>query len=233
MTVSVVVPRSPGSCPHRDAIWEWLRPRWEAHHADWELVEGIGDPECWNKAEAVADGAARSSGDVVVIADADVFVNPTTLAQAVGMAPDGWVVPFVAVRRIDRRETTRLLGLDPTGPLDPPKNRRGLDRPAQSGRSGGGMVVASRADLDSVGWLDPGFVGWGGEDVSLGWALNTLTTRRRRLRGPLWHLWHPRSKARGASGGATEENRQRTKRYRAADGDPDLMRELIGERAHG
>ena len=44
---------------------------------------------------------------------------------------------------------------------------------------------------DQAGGFDPRFVGWGGEDTSLGAALTTLVGPPARLEASVWHLWHP------------------------------------------
>lgn len=164
------------------------------------------------------------------MADADLFVDPSMLERAVAMATDGWIVPFTAIRRLDRSTTRQVLATDPTVHPELPRGRRGLDRIPYSGRAGGGLLVATRADLDIAGWFDPYFTGWGGEDVSIGWALDTLTTRHRRLKGNLWHLWHPPHPDRRPGGKAPERNDQLAKRYRDAEGRPDRMRAVITER---
>ena len=100
MSVSVIVPWQPGD-PHREAAWTYLRPAWEAIG---ELVEGrCSSP--WVKADAIADGLSRATGDMLVIADADVWVDPTEAVAACAT----WAVPHLKVHRLSERSTARAI----------------------------------------------------------------------------------------------------------------------------
>lgn len=74
-TVSVVVPYRPDR-GFRDAAWAYVRRWWATTHPDWRVVTGDaphGGP--WVKALAVADALPRATGDLLVIADADVVCD--------------------------------------------------------------------------------------------------------------------------------------------------------------
>ena len=73
----------------------------------------------------------------------------------------------------------------------------------------------SRAAYDRVHGIDPSFLGWGGEDLAFGWALDTLAGPHTRLTGTLVHLWHPHPapKLRGSA-----ESETLVARYRSARG---------------
>lgn len=220
MSVAVIIPVG-GEDPNRLESLEWVTNRYKALHPDWEIHHGRCDGE-WSKGAAVADGVARTDADVLVIADGDSFVPD--LAPAVRAVVNGepWVVPHEMVYRLGRNTSRRVLdGANPVA------RRDGCDRHPYKGPPGGGIVVLSREAYETVGGIDPRFLGWGGEDVSFGWALRTLVGRERRFSDPLFHLWHPHAAPllRGSP-----ESEALVARYEAATGIPRLMRALVQRR---
>lgn len=220
MTVSVLVPFGPG-CAYRQQAWTYVRGRYETEHSDWELLEGscAGD---WSKGAALADAYGRATGDVLVLADADSFVAAGTLRRAVAAVEAGtpWVMPHLWVQRLSRRFTAEVLaGAAP---------RRGRNcRQPYRGVMGGGIVVLLRTAWETVCGIDERFCGWGGEDISFGWALETLVGPPERLDGELWHLWHPHPAPRRRGSPASEAL---AGRYKDARGNPERMTALTDER---
>src|SRR5689334_16567296 len=96
MRVSVLVPRA-GDDPHRELAWAYVRRIYDGL----ELIEGYGDPAAWSKADAVTDALSRATGDLLVIADADVYTDH--LAAALDAVTSGrhlWASPHRHVRRL-------------------------------------------------------------------------------------------------------------------------------------
>lgn len=225
--VSVLVPYR-GGCTWRAMAWSYVRARYEQHHPGWELIEADGAGE-WSKGAALANAASRAADqvDVFVVADADVFLDVGTLRQAVELVDERqpWVVPHRTVRRLGKRATEEVLAGG--------RVHRGLPcRRTHIGAIGGGVVVLTRAAWDAVGGVDPRYEGWGGEDVSLGFALETLFGPCKRLGADLWHLWHPPQPTRSRDGRSSlnAASNDLAWRYREARGDVERMRELIAER---
>jgi hypothetical protein len=81
-----------------------------------------------------------------------------------------------------------------------------------------------RSTWENVGGVDPRFVGWGGEDIAFGWALDTLAGPHTNLGAPLYHLWHPLAVDRRK---ASPETDRLAGRYAEANGKPEAMRALI------
>lgn len=184
MTVSVLVPYRPDGA-HRDAAWTWVSRRWADLHPDWQVVVGAAPDGPWCKALAVADALDRADGDLLVIADADVWTDGVGQAVTAVQAGAPWAVPHGKVHRLTEQATALVLaGTDPAAIVG------GLARGRYGGVEGGGMVVLPRALYEQVP-LDPRFGGWGQEDGSLGLALATIAGKRWRGVSPLWHLWHP------------------------------------------
>ena len=228
MTVSVIVPFTPGECADRDRAWDWVRARYLELHPTWELVQagdaGLGE---WCKAEAVAAAVECAAGDVLVVADADSFLAVEVLETAAGLVasdPNVWVCGHARVRRLTEWTTGRLL--EHPVSIDPKwTSRKFLTRSMYPGPPGGGITVVSRSAWDRVP-MDPRFVGWGGEDLAWGRALSTLVGPWRRLAGDLWPLWHPPA---GRCQSPAPASVALAERYRRAVGDQVAMTELIEE----
>lgn len=192
VTATIVVPFTPGVDQHRDEAWAWLHQRLVAAHPDWPIIEATtGEP--WSKGRAVAAVIDQVDTDVLIVHDADSFIDRSTLAQAVERIGAGapWVMPHTDVHRLNRDQTRRVL----TGPPDidtipEALDRRRLARRPYAGIVGGGIVVLPRAGWD-IAPLDPRFEGWGLEDIAWGHALDTLLGAHVRLGARLFHLWHP------------------------------------------
>lgn len=223
-TVSVLVPLGQLD-EHRARAWSYVEAHYRRSHASWQLVTGECDDVAWSKGEALRRAYSASSGDVLVIADADSLVDAVTLEKAVRLAPRApWVVPHTTVYRLTPDETTKVYA---GGPL-----RRGprlVVRTPYTGPAGGGIVVLTREAWETVNGIDERFEGWGGEDISFGYALATLVGWYERLGGRLFHLWHPHP-APDLRGSPASETL--VARYKAARSDPDAMRALIDERRH-
>lgn len=203
--------------------------RWYAKHfpAVPVVVGGCAAAE-WSKGEAVANALAGAAGaQVLVLADADSFLaDPDDLRRAVDLVRAGapWVVPHARVYRLRDVETERLEANPDARP------RLGWTvRPVYAGLAGGGITVVSREAFDTVGGIDRRFRGWGGEDLSFGYALDTLVGPAERLEGRLVHLWHPHPapKLRGS-----EASEHLVGAYTAAWGFPRMMRDVIATGEH-
>lgn len=184
MSIALLIPWR-GGCQHRDAALSWVWSRYDVTQPTWERVVGHHYEGDWCKALAVADALSRTDADILVVADADVLLEPGALRRAVAVVEQGapWAVPHVKVRRLTEQATAHLYatGID-TGEYEKPSPYTGV--------LGGGCVVIRR-DVYEDCPLDPRFAGWGGEDLSWGEALTVLHGEPERLDSDLLHLWHP------------------------------------------
>jgi hypothetical protein len=215
--ISVVVPLDPGRA--RGKPWGWLQARYALLHPAWEVVLGFCHGP-WSKGAAVAQGLSRASGEVIVIADADSWCAQAVMVEAVELARSvPWVMPHETVERLDAVSTRTILDRPPG---DIPRGCRSYRHDAPVG---GGIVVARREVLEDVP-LDPRLLGWGGDDIALGFALDTLVGRHVNLGAALWHLDHRPQANRRRAFPATEAL---ANRYAGAVGDPIAMRILVEE----
>lgn len=83
-----------------------------------------------------------------------------------------------------------------------------------------------RALWDAVGGFDDRFVGWGFEDLAFMHACRTLAGVSR-VEGVVYHLWHPRPREAQEGQRHYGANEALWRRYTAADGDPDAMRQVL------
>lgn len=191
--------------------------QWYARHfPDVELFAGECAAAEWSKGDAIADALQRagSGAQVLVLADADSFMlDPADLRTAIDLVRLGgfpFAVPHSKVYRLRTDETERIENAPELAP------RLGFTvRPVYEGPIGGGITVVSREAFELVRGIDRRFLGWGGEDVAFGWALQTLAGEGRRLEGRLVHLWHPHPAPNLRGSPASEEL---VAQYRAARG---------------
>jgi hypothetical protein len=218
--VSVLVPARLDA--QRARLWEFLRPRWEA--LGYELVEGDSSTRAWCKARAVADALARAVGQVLVVADADVWCDGVPAAVAAVRRGAAWAIPHYRVCRLTRPATDEVLrsGAWPGRPVPTTYAQR-----PYPGRPGGGIVVLSR-DTYAKAPIDPRFTGWGQEDESWALALGTLAGRCWRGTADLWHLWHdPAPRLNRTTG--SRQSMMLHRRYSLAARQPARMRALLAE----
>jgi len=191
MDVAVVIPTRTTGDPWRARALEFVAGWYSLHFPRWDLVEGtVPDGEPWSKGAAVRAAVDATSAEILILADADSFLtSPRTLLDAVDMISNGnarWVVPHGNVYRLREAETERIHA----DPSSAPRLGHTV-RATYEGPPGGGITVVARDTFEDVGGIDDRFLGWGGEDVAFGWALETLAHPTERLGAPLVHLWHP------------------------------------------
>lgn len=231
----IVIPYHPA--PGRERVASFVKLRYQALHPGWPIVMAGDGGEPWSKARAVNRAVEcgipgykiTTKATVIIVADADCCADSSALVHCVEAVEGGapWAVPFGMVFRLSKDATNDVLAGDidieptPTIHVDPA-------RPSYIGLPGGGVLVCSRESWATVGGYDERFEGWRGEDVSLGWALDTLAGPHVRSEAALWHLAHPPAvRVREAM----EANYQLELAYRRAQGRPRAMRSLVTERA--
>ena len=223
MRVVVLVPRRAGDA-RRDGVWGWCRANWRLHHPDWPIFEGHHNFGPFSVAAARNEAARRAGAwDVAVIADADVWVDPARVQAAVRRAAETGRVVWAFDRwcGLTLAGSTRLMA---TG------EAREDDIAEVVPDSVAGVFAIPRAAWDRIGGYDERFRGWGFEDVAFAYAA-LLLVGGEHLEGPVWHLWHKRSRERDPHQPLYRANRKLGDRYRRAfvDRDPEAMDALLAE----
>lgn len=222
-SVSVLVPWRSGD-PDRELAWTYLRALWTERYPTWEVVEGFCPDGPWRKGAAVADALSRAAGDIVVVADADVWCDDVGLAVDQVRAGAGWAMPHYRVCRLTAVATAQAVET-----REWPTRRVTLtyDRSPYPGVMGGGISVMTRQTYVSAP-IDPRFSGWGQEDEAWALALRRLVGKPWRGTADLWHLWH-RPQPRQSRLVGNQAGQSLYRRYAAAARDPRRMTALLAE----
>jgi Predicted sugar nucleotidyltransferases len=222
-SVSVLIPYRPDG-GHRDQALEWVQRRWAIRHPSWQIIIGEHPADGpWVKARAVADALTRADGEILVVADADVWTDGVALAVDAVHKGAPWAVPHSKVHRLGEKATTRVLAGE-----EPSTAMGGLARKPYLGVEGGGVVVLPRSTYEKVP-LDPRYAGWGQEDESWGLALSTVVGRRWRGTALLWHLWHEPQPRLNSHVGSAESRALHVRYQVAAKEGRKSMRALLAE----
>lgn len=227
MRIEVIIPWRDG-CEHRRRALTWALDAYARVFPGWQVTVAEHHSGPWVKALAVMPAVAASSAEVIVVADADVWLDRALdrLHQAVEAVTGeaAWAVPHGKVHRLTPEATSAVYG----GRWPGERDADALSEPAYYGVAAGGLLVLPRAvALDTP--LDPRFEGWGGEDHAWGYALGALWGRPWRSSStPLWHLWHPTPERLSRMVGShASENLRR--RYRDARVQAAEMRRVVAE----
>lgn len=155
----------------------------------------VYNPGAFNKAWGINVGFRASTGEILVILDADMLVEPGNLRRSVaGVARELHVVrPFR--RLIDLGPDETRIYHETGNLMETPDGTRGFDRGYLGERIclAGGVFVIRRSLFELVGGFDERFLGWGGEDDAFSLRVEAATGLTAIAReGTAWHLWHPR-----------------------------------------
>jgi hypothetical protein len=227
MNVSILVPRRADG-GHRDRLWQFCKARWASQFPDWPIIEGHHDVGPFNRSAALNIAAAQAGPwDVAVIIDADVLAHPPSVAAAVDIAAatGRMVVSHDERVMLNKVGTEKVLaGFEGSW-----RDRRMVQTVYTDSVSC--CVAVPRALWDLVGGFDERFVGWLAEDSAFEIAAVTLSGKPYvRLSSELFHLDHPLApEAQSKSNPRRLANAARLERYRAAAGDADAVRALLGE----
>jgi len=243
--ISIVVPFRPDT-PRRGELLNWIRKYYRSHLPHAEFIIGFSNSHVFCKTEAFNNAVRRAKGKVIVLLDADAYIDTNTIqfcADRILEEIDNhlWYVPYQRFYRLNEYATQLVVDSDPKNPipiLDPPPDAWREDTPTdQKGyghRYGALIMIMPREAIDVLGCFDERFVGWGGEDVAILRALDTLYGKHKTIDGPVYHLLHPKigttyperqweDQIRAGS------NNELAMRYHRATGKPFEMRELVDE----
>jgi hypothetical protein len=225
MKISVLIPFQSDGGGSRDTIFHLVKKRYETCMPDLELVIGEDEGQPFNRARARNMAAARASGDLFILADADIFFG-TRLIDKIKMMADRhpWLIPFSRGYKLNPLATRRVTQ---TGALQLPKTLSVADIQENCTSLGGFMNVMSRRAFETVGGMDERFMGWGPEDLTFTMALDTLVGKHFRMDETIFHLWHPPAERYHQY---TPSNEELKNRYCQANGNAGAMKQLISER---
>lgn len=96
-------------------LWSWCRSYWVSHYPEFELVECDSGDEAFTRGRSINEGVEKSSGEILLLADADTLVGH--VEEAVRLAEEGnWVVAYPAGMycALTEQATDVLLKTDPS-----------------------------------------------------------------------------------------------------------------------
>jgi predicted glycosyltransferase involved in capsule biosynthesis len=185
--LSIIIPISL-SDESRIRAFKFVEKFYQQMFPEAELLIGVCNELPFPKAKTINKAVETSTGEILIIADADILIDPLLLRQAVKeLETHTWVIPFQRVLNITKESTQELLKVKPQWPL-PLK----VETRTRQFMGNGGINVVNRKHFEMVGGFDERFVGWGGEDDAFAYSLNHLCGHAKRLDAPVYHLWHER-----------------------------------------
>lgn len=243
--ISLLIPFSSND-PIRKANFQWLLKYWKSELPEAEIIIGTSQSEVFCKNEALNNAARKSTGKVLVILDADAYLDGeiiTSCANKILLESDNklWYVPYRSLYRLTQVKTDEILSSVPAEPLrlpNPPLSKdveNQGDSHKYGNRYGAMIMMFPREAYNEIGGFDERFKGWGGEDIALLRTLDTLYGKHKTIDTMVLHLWHPyigeNFKTRSWEGqSAMNPNGPLTMRYNLATRKPSEMRKLIDEK---
>lgn len=200
--ISLLIPFS-STDPERIRNFRWLLEYWECELPDAEIVIGRSNGRIFCKNEAFNDAASRAKGDILVLLDADAYLDGKVIKRCANKIVKElekgnrlWYVPYRQLFRLTECITQDIITSCPCEPLRlpcPPS----LDCVTENGhksryghRYAAMATIIPKEALDAIGCFDERFKGWGGEDIALLRALDTLWGKHKTTNNCIFHLWH-------------------------------------------
>jgi len=253
--VSIIIPfRKPSCDDRRSQNLEWLLQYWESHLPAAEIIIGKDEEgKPFSKSVAVNDGFSQSTGDVIVIVDADGYIDADSVLHCVNeircerdLGRRLWFVPYRRFCRMTREASDLIINSDPKRPyrFPFPVGLEHLQKGAEPnvGHWYGAMIqILPREAFEIVGGWDERFRGWGGEDHAATRSTDTLYGPHKTLPDQVLHLWHPQIGPSGTDGWvhwkervwegqeSNSNNDRLSWRYYHANGHWRIMRKLVDE----
>lgn len=163
----------------RDALPPWVR---------YAFLEDHG---AYSRARAFNFAARQATGKFLILHDNDLVVSSSYAAAHAKVLSEEWDVANL------KRFIFYLSQAQDVPPQD--WSQTSLEGVLENARGGGSVAIRADA-FRSIGGMDEGFVGWGGEDVEFWDRCQTLRVCDSQYL-PLLHLWHPPQSGKRERGG--------------------------------
>jgi GT2 family glycosyltransferase len=215
----LLVPRRAGE-PTRDRIWAFCKLRWETVHPEWPIYEGNHDVGSFNRSAAMNTAArladADAPWDIAVVIDADIFIEPSHVREAVRIAAETGHVTWAhrKWRGLTKEATMKLIEPDlgfeldvfgrPLNEWDGEESDVDIIVGKTTALSWSCCFAIPRAAWEAIGGFDERFRGWGFEDMAFQSA--AVAYGHERVEGNVYHFWHPRTSGVGTSSKGLDGN---------------------------
>ena len=250
--ISLLVPFRDDNEEGRRDNWAWLRQHWEHALPDAEIILGDAPGDPFSKTCAINAAFRQSTGDVIVLLDADCYIDASVIRDCAAAIRKGrqrtpreavWFIPYRHLFRLTRISTLYLIASDPAEPFwfgtPPDDDQVGPTNGSGFGHWFGALIqIMPREAFGTVHGMDPRFRGWGGEDVAFVLSLDTMFGVHRLTGNQVLTLWHSVQSKPGTNPnllriweGQTDprKNWKTAGQYRKALRNPTAMRKLIDE----
>ena len=176
---------------YREKNWDWLRKRYSLLIPNAEICVGNCLSEPFSRAVAINNAYKKSSRNILVIADADVFLDIKLIKFAtVALAESPWIIPYDNINYLTLEGTIALLKEAPATNIENNISPKNIYK--YSGyKIFGGLCILKKECFERVGGFDEAFVGWGCEDDAFQRKMDALCGKHLRFHSDLWHLYHP------------------------------------------
>lgn len=202
--ISLLVPFRDDHGKGRLDNWIWLRKYWEHFLPEAEIIEGDSPGEPFSKTCAINTAFKKSTGDVIILLDADCFIDPSVILNCAKEIRAGrkrspkeniWFIPYKHFFRLTEETTKIMLSSNPKNPvkIETPPDPKQINPSNGSGFGhwfGALIQIHPRETFELVHGMDPRFRGWGGEDVAFTIAVDTLIGPHRLTDNQVLTFWH-------------------------------------------
>jgi predicted glycosyltransferase involved in capsule biosynthesis len=246
--ISLLIPFS-SKDPVRQDTFEWLLEYWSYELPDAEVIVGKCKSKIFCKGEALNNAVGKSKGKVLVVLDADAYMDgevldkcADTILEELAYGNKMWYVPYRNLYRLTKEATELVTSSDPWDSFRFPTS---MDleyvedkdigyRSKYGARYGAMAMMFPREAYDILGCFDERFKGWGGEDIALLRAIDTLFGKHKTSNNDIYHLWHPMigdspKNKMWAGQDSPNPNSWLASRYNRVTGKPAEMRKLVDE----
>lgn len=242
--ISILIPFS-STDPIRTHNFKWIVEYWKNELPEAEVIVGRSAGEVFCKGEALNNAVRKARGKVLVIMDADAYIGGDIIDRCADRILEEldnhlWYVPYRHLYRLTDYATRLITNSNPERPIrlpSPPPDEyieNNRDKSKYGHRYGAMCMMFPREAFDILGCFDERFKGWGGEDVALLRALDTLYGKHKTTNNDILHLWHPfigkDYKTRRWEGQHSGNvNNKLANEYHRATRHPSRMRKLVDE----
>lgn len=244
--ISLLIPFSSKDSIRKKNL-QWLLQYWRHELPHAEIIIGRSRSKIFCKEEALNDAVRRSSGKILVILDADAYLPGHIIKHCANRILEEldhghhlWYVPYRNLYRLTEEASSWIINSEPSHPLrfpTPPSPwmvENWGDKSKYGHRYGAMIMMFPRKAYDILGGFDERFKGWGGEDIALLRALDTLYGKHKTTNNDILHLWHPfigdtHVTRKWAGQTAANSNSELANKYSKASRLPTEMRRLVDE----
>jgi predicted glycosyltransferase involved in capsule biosynthesis len=196
--ISIIVPFRANDLDkgYREYNCAYVLRHFEENFPDAEIIigEDTSGNEYFCRSHAINDGVKGSSGNILIISDADIIISPQNINKALTKIKDSpFIIPFGKIGDLNRQFSEKIVKRNFLARIQELKRGMTTSRDISEYKIAGGIQIITRRLFNKVKGYDERFKGWGWEDTAFCWKIrreigdyDVLTSEW------IYHLWHPR-----------------------------------------